>query len=168
VASASDRIRVSGEQRAPASAPLLPGALVTESTAVNDGLWMPPGGKARTGRKGVEEGEGGVGAGAECGGLLGRVLGEEGVPEPVQLLRRISRPLQRRSALFLRAGARALARAGRRPLGRHGIQGRRARVARGTGRRRGNGDPARAASSAAALEKATEMKLRFGDIPRSR
>ena len=64
VASASDRIRVSGEQRAPASAPLLPGALVTESTAVNDGLWMPPGGKARTGRKGVEEGEGGVGAGA--------------------------------------------------------------------------------------------------------
>ena len=125
-------------------------------------------GKARTGREGVEEGEGGVGTGAECGGLLGRVLGEEGVPEPVQLLRRISRPLQRRSALFLRAGARALARAGRRPLGQHGIQGRRARVARGTGRRRGNGDPARAASSAAALEKATEMKLRFGDIPRSR
>ena len=135
----------------PDSAPLLPGALLlTESTAVNNGLWMPAGGKARTGRKRVEEGEGVVGAGAECGGLLGRVLGEEGVPEAVQLLRRIRRPLQRRSAPFLRAG--------RRLLGRHGIQARRARAARGTGRRRGNGDPARAASSTAAREQATDWR----------
>ena len=92
---------------------------------------MPAGGKACT-KESVEEGEGG--AGAECGGLLGRVLGEEGDTEVVQRLRRIRRPLQRRSAPFLLARARA--RAGRRLLGRHGIQARRARTARRTGRRR--------------------------------
>lgn len=90
--------------------------------------WEGGSGSGCTGREGVEEGECGVGAGAERGGLLGRVPGEEGVPEAVELLRGLRRPLQRRPVPFplrrwlglRRAGARA--RAGRRRLlGGHGI-----------------------------------------------